>query len=288
MNTYNFYQPNLKAIYYKSDEDDKDINLYTHFHLYNIVCVFDGTLHIKDKNESFTLKKDEIILLNPYTNVEIDIKINKFEVLILNIDPNVFKNTLDETDVFRAFEFYTKKINFESFSTPLIKHLLNSIKDCVIESKGTYHVISRVVALICELNCEHDKQKGIQKIPESNVTLKTIIYIRNHFTEDLTLDSVSNKIGISKNSISRICRAMQGMSFLEYLHELRLQKAKTLLERENLSIKNIAILCGFKSYNSFYKAYIKRYGSVPSNKSKKIQEKSYWPFESANQPFLNQ
>lgn len=288
MKTYDFYQPNLKAICYKSNENDKDIGLYTRLHLYNIVCVFDGTLHIKDENNSFTLKKDEFLLLTPNTKIDINIKNNPFEVLILNIDPNVFKNTLDETDVFRAFEFSTKKIKLESFSTPLIKHLLNSIKNCVIESKGTYHVISRVVTLICELNCEHDKQKGIQKIPESNITLKTIVYIRNHFTEDLTLDSVSKKIGISKNSISRICRAMHGMSFLEYLHELRLQKAKSLLENENYSIKNIAILSGFKSYNSFYKAYLKFYGEKPSLKSKKIQEKLYWPFESANQPFLNQ
>ena len=50
----------------------------------------------------------------------------------------------------------------------------------------------------------------------------------------------------------------------------------------------IAILSGFKSYNSFYKTYLKFYGEKPSLKSKKIQEKLYWPFESANQPFLNQ
>ncbi len=281
-----FYQPDLLVLYQNSD-DISPSALYTREIRYNIIYVFDGSLSVTYDKQNFLLKKNNALLISPISNIDISYPDNKFDALVIQIDPILFKNTQDETDIFRAFENKVTQININSFSTPLAHNLFDSIKTCVLDLKGRYHVASRVIALICELASEYDRKKGIQKLPKTNISLKTINYIENHFTENITLESSSQALGISKNSIGRICRAFKGYSFLEYVTKLRLQKAKNLLENESYSIKNIAILCGFKSYNSFYKAYLRFYGEKPSIKSKKLQEKMYWPFESANYNFLN-
>ncbi len=283
----NFYQPDLLVLHQNSN-DISPYTLYTHEIRYNIIYVFDGSLSVTYDKQNFLLKKNNALLISPISNIDISYPDNKFDALVIQIDPILFKNTQDETDIFRSFENKVTQININSFSTPLAQNLFNSIKTCILDLKGRYHVASRVIALVCELACEYDRKKGIQKLPQTNIALKTINYIEKHFTENITLESSSQALGISKNSISRICRAFKGNSFLEYVTKLRLKKAQTLLQNENYSIKNIAILSGFKSYNSFYKTYLKFYGEKPSLKSKKIQEKLYWPFESANQPFLNQ
>ncbi len=281
----NFYQPDLIVLHQNSN-DISPSALYTRKIRYNIIYVSDGSLSVTYDKQNFLLKKNNALLISPISNIDISYPDNKFDALIIQIDPILFKNTQDETDIFRSFENKVTQININSFSSPLAHNLFDSIKNCVLDLKGRYHVASRVIALICELACEYDRKKGIQKLPKTNISLKTINYIESHFTENITLESSSQALGISKNSIGRICRAFKGYSFLEYVTKLRLQKAKNLLENESYSIKNIAILCGFKSYNSFYKAYLKFYGEKPSLKSKKIQEKLYWPFESANYNFF--
>lgn len=280
----NFFQPDLCVVYNSPGEM---YNLHTREIFYNIIFVFNGKLNITYNNQEILLKSGNLLLITPFSQINIDYPDNTLEAIVIHMDPILFKNTQDETDVLRIFENKCKKININSFSSSLVSNLFNSIKTCVLESKGRYHVVSRVIALICELVCEYDKSNGIQKMPETNISLKTINYIDNHFTENITLESSSQALGISKNSISRICRSMKGVSFLEYVTDLRLKKANALLNNENLSIKNIAILSGFKSYNSFYKVYLKHFGKKPSINSKKIQEKLYWPFESANYNFLD-
>ena len=284
MESWNFYQPDLIAIYYEFENTIEAHHMYTRFEVYNMIYVFDGKITVTTKDEDFTLSANDVFMLTPQKKAEI--KINaKTNLLIFHIDPILFKNTQDENNILRCFDIHNKKNNANNFSTPLVKQLFESIKTCICGSKGRYHVVSRFVSLICEMALEFDRAKGVNRLPNVNITLTTIDYIEKNFTEDLTLESVANEMGISKNSVGRICRAMRGRSFLELLNDLRFEKARHYLLNENVSIKNIATLCGFKSYNTFYKSYLKKFGEVPSLKSKKIQEKPYWPFESANYAF---
>ena len=54
------------------------------------------------------------------------------------------------------------------------------------------------------------------------------------------------------------------MRFVEYLNCQRLNKAKSLLIREDIPVKKVAELSGFRNYNYFFKVFKEIEGVTPS------------------------
>ena len=61
----------------------------------------------------------------------------------------------------------------------------------------------------------------------------------------------------------RFFKKYVGMSCLDYIKSLRLQKAADLLEQQELSITDAAMTAGFSSLSYFYREFKKRYGTTP-------------------------
>jgi len=88
-------------------------------------------------------------------------------------------------------------------------------------------------------------------------------FINNHFTEDISLDSLSNSLNISKYYISHIFSGKIRTSFPSYLNRCRIDYAKNILRNTNDSVTQIGFDCGFKSSRTFYRAFKECYHITP-------------------------
>ena len=89
-------------------------------------------------------------------------------------------------------------------------------------------------------------------------------YILSHYNEPLTLDSVAKILGLSSNYFCRLFASQMKISFLDYLSDVRVQKAKNLLIFDSQkSIMQIALEVGFESYSSFYRCFSRIVGVSP-------------------------
>lgn len=82
-----------------------------------------------------------------------------------------------------------------------------------------------------------------------------LAYINDHFTEQISLDSLSKSLSISKYYISHIFSDKIKTSFPCYLNHCRIDYAKHLLRDTNHSITEIGFDCGFNSSRTFYRAF---------------------------------
>ena len=87
-----------------------------------------------------------------------------------------------------------------------------------------------------------------------------IRYIDNHYQEDISLDMVSAKIGISPFYLSRLIKQIKGIAFIEYLTKVRINKAKEIALETELPIAEIAMKCGYPNITYFYKVFKKATG----------------------------
>lgn len=94
----------------------------------------------------------------------------------------------------------------------------------------------------------------------SNIIQNICVYLSDHFKEPLTVESVAEKFNRTPNYISAKFKKEVGKSFTDYLVELRIQKATTLLTYTNKSISEIAGEVGFNSYTYFSKTFRKYTG----------------------------
>ncbi|MFC5470935.1 helix-turn-helix domain-containing protein [Cohnella suwonensis] len=101
-----------------------------------------------------------------------------------------------------------------------------------------------------------------ERIASPNIR-KAAAYMKKHLHENLSLGDVADQVGISAPYLSQIFKEEQGIGFLDYFMELRLDKAKTLLLEEKLELKEIAAACGFNNYPYFFNVFKKKVGMTP-------------------------
>ncbi|WP_159885198.1 helix-turn-helix transcriptional regulator [Paenibacillus puerhi] len=91
-----------------------------------------------------------------------------------------------------------------------------------------------------------------------------ISYIHESISEPLLLSRLADFAGYSPYHFTRIFKERVGLPPLYYVSSLRLQKAKDLLLRTNLSIRDISLEIGQQSLGTFTSRFTERVGMTPS------------------------
>ena len=88
-------------------------------------------------------------------------------------------------------------------------------------------------------------------------------YIQERAHERLHVEGVAEAVSISRRMLERKFRALLGRSPAEEIKRVQMERAKTLLLRENLSISEVARLSGFGSAGWFSTAFRMQVGESP-------------------------
>ena len=88
-------------------------------------------------------------------------------------------------------------------------------------------------------------------------------YIWNHYNELLTLERVAEKVKLSPPYFAKIFKEETGKTFVDYVTELRLEKAKELLLQNQLSFKEISFAVGYRDPNYFSRVFKKYFHMSP-------------------------
>ena len=103
---------------------------------------------------------------------------------------------------------------------------------------------------------------------------QAIDYIENHLSEDLSLEDISNFIGISDYHFRKVFYYLSGLSLSEYIKYRKLSEAnKDLLDGE--SVTDVAFKYGYQSIDGFTRAFKSWSGSLPSEVTKTGVSKSF-------------
>ncbi len=101
---------------------------------------------------------------------------------------------------------------------------------------------------------------------------KVIKFIEDNYQKELSLDNVSEAVGLSPSYLSLVFKEVSGMNFVEYVNTYRISKAKTMLQDITLTVSEISEKVGYTNSNTFIKVFKKYEGITPghfreSNKS---------------------
>ena len=88
-------------------------------------------------------------------------------------------------------------------------------------------------------------------------------YIKQHYSEKITLDFAASYVFMSPSHFSKLFKKSTGKNFVDYLSEIRIEKAKRLLLESTLLIYQISEQVGYTSFNYFTKVFKKYTGLTP-------------------------
>lgn len=88
-------------------------------------------------------------------------------------------------------------------------------------------------------------------------------YVLAHFAENINRDKMAETVNLSPGYFSNLFRSEVSMSFSDYLIQVRVENAKSLLRRFDLSVDAISRKCGFNSLAHFSRTFKDRCGLSP-------------------------
>ena len=167
---------------------------------------------------------------------------------------------------------------------------INYAYRCCLSVGGRYY--SRIVSLLEDLLCEYEtdsifNEKYIAslfrtvciliiKCFESNKKVHTKIFfdkavaeLVRHLNEDINVDEIAKTFGISGRYFRKVFTECAGISPMQFVTDLRMRRAKSLLSCSTKSITEIAFSCGFYDSSHMTKIFKKFEGITPKEYRKK-------------------
>jgi transcriptional regulator GlxA family with amidase domain len=97
-----------------------------------------------------------------------------------------------------------------------------------------------------------------------------VTLMESNIEEPLTLDEVSEYVGISRRQLERLFNRYLHCAPSRYYLELRLSRARLLLLQTSIPVIDVAISCGFSTAPHFSKCYSDLYGKPPSSERRAL------------------
>lgn len=239
---------------------------------YTIKYVIDGVKHYNANNQDLKVSRNEYLVLN---NGNITTEAKKgTKGLSLFLSPRLINEIshfyFNSNTSIKFIEVIQKSPNIK------VKNLLDKIvylyeNDQISLSQQMDDLFITISELIIQEQVSIDDHFKRLKIIKHNTKrdlyksiIETIEYLNDNFKEKISLDIISSDVGISKYYLHRLFREINGNTPLEYLKNIRLEKAKNKLQYSKDSILEIAFKCGFDNTAYFSNVFKKHIGLSPT------------------------
>lgn len=252
-----------------------------------ILFALQGRCAVFMNGKNFILKPEDFAVFNPFESHQLYREACSHTLsFYISIDFLIETGT---KDVFCVSVLQPeKKVNSD-----LVRMRLAEIfRDSTEEPAGRIlNIQAELLELVSILQKDFSCKKAGEMSPKTNLTDKNerrqqfLRYIWEHYREPLTLEQAAKHFYLSDGHFSRVFHEAVQKSFSSYLRGVRLQCAKTEMEKGKTSVTEIALSCGFGSVNTFIEAFRKEYGKTPGafiRLQKKVQIS--WPLNSKSRP----
>lgn len=140
------------------------------------------------------------------------------------------------------------------------------LKECMIKS-----LFEALIVKLLRYQNDYKIYEVTDLVEPPNLEMqKTMDYISTHFSEDITLEDLAEVSHLNPAYLSKKFKDVNGIGFKEYLNTLRIHHAEELLINTDLSVLEIALMCGYDSSNYFGDIFKKFKGMSPSQYRKNI------------------
>ena len=169
-------------------------------------------------------------------------------------------------------------INFSGEEKKTMESLIQmSLKHAELYKDSAYfpYMIKKLLECILLDIIEHlgISDNRVQNSASENNIQKVLLYIHKHFKEQLELGAVASVVHYSPQHLSKLFHRTMGITFKEYITNLRMNYASQLILNTQMEIAEISREAGFGTRQNFTKEFKRFYLFSPSeyrNKNKKL------------------
>lgn len=199
------------------------------------------------------------------------------ELFEVNMTTDLFEKYFPESKQFDAFreamrlQIPASQRTHHYPITTAMYGLIEDIKHCKFkEEMRVLYIESKILELMMlQLDqIQQAKPKAIvsQDLKEKMIEVQRII--RNNINHPHKLSSLCAQVSTNECTLKREFKQLYGTTVFNYIRELRMERAKQLLQYENLPVSAVSEQVGYKNPQHFTTAFKEKYGITPSQLNK--------------------
>jgi DNA-binding response OmpR family regulator len=114
------------------------------------------------------------------------------------------------------------------------------------------------------------------KSPDEKLLERVMTAINHNLNNaDLSVDKIADEVGISRVHLHRKMKELTGQTPHDFIRNIRMKKAATLLASADMNVSEVMYACGFSNAASFSTVFKKMYGMSPREYMNEHQEKDF-------------
>ena len=260
----------LVEIHYDISSEPEIIKIHSHS-FYELLLCENGNIQYLIDNKRYNLQKGDIIFIPPGINHKpiIDSTLSEpYKRIAIWISAELVNNILKNCPNFVKDDSYITNNYLLRTSNTKNEYLCDFFRKGYKEFKNQNlnwesFILGNTISLISLLMRVENENSQYITSKQHPLLDKIISYIQNNYSEKITLESIAHKFHISQSYLGILFRDNLKVSFYNYVQQIRLSKAKSMIESET-PLNLIATNVGFLDYSTFYRAFKKEYGISPS------------------------
>jgi len=240
--------------YEKCSPDHSVGPLKREYYLFHFVISGEGTYKV---DKTYNLSKGDVFLIKPGETIEYKSNPeNPWFYYWIGFDSPKIKNLL-------SMLFGDSHV-LHLDNVDWIKKIFLEINKCDSKSEiSQFYITSKLYEIVYYLF--KIKNLSINEMSE-DVVSKIIVYITDHISEEINVNSICKHFGFSRSRLFSLFKDKMGISIKEYLTNTKLDRAWILLEQNHsLSIQEVSWLVGYTNYQSFFKAFKRKFDRTPAS-----------------------
>ena len=287
LNAFVLSQNNTAAYCYRLP-DIKKTQRHTHNYL-ELAYVLEGSFCQNIQGKDVWFHKGECCLVDTNCAHQDYLSEQDTQIIFLGISNHVFNKVFREnipegvlTEFFGTALLSQKKVRQylhlrpkEKTDERIEKILGQLLKELMNMDVGSEYICRGLVKrLLWHLCLAYDFRLSREQTKEMNVLIadEVLHYIKEH-DKDVTIRDLVQRFHYNEDYFNRLLKKREGITYSAYLQQLRLEKARELLEESTLGIDTIIEQCGYHNKGFFYKIFVKKYGMTPA----RLRETNYNP-----------
>lgn len=263
------YNLDFNLIYISKSKFENDWHSTPHQHPFTeIFFITHGKGFFQIDDQLVRVTESDLIVINPncsHTEKSVSSD-NPLEYIVFgvnNLAISSLPNVLNNDDI--LFNRY-RVINFNNKRNDLL-YYLNALLKELDDKKVNYELACKNLLTLFLISVVRNTTSNIfvSETPEKvNVEcMKIKNYIDSHYSENITLDFLSNLTYINKFHLVHLFTKEMGISPINYLINKRIDESKKLLSTTNYSIRDISSIVGFSNSSYFSQMFKKIAGISP-------------------------
>lgn len=255
-----------------------------HWHSYfEITCVLEGKANYFVNGCEYAMEENDIIIFNNVEPHGWKLSGENIRLLVMMFLPEFVaaKNSIFDAEYLKPFvergSNFKNRIGHEEPINAELRTGISKIYQEWSERKDGYPLMIKanvLQILTLLIRTYQDTSKSNETLHKKKAAMKRLelafSYINSHYCEKITLEEVAASVYMSPNYFSSYFRKVTGISFSDYVTNLRISHARELLRSKKSSVAEIALECGFNNVSNFYRLYKKYVGAAPTDeKSRK-------------------